>query len=67
LLLAAGAFNLSLWIFSALLALFGFLSSIKATTERLTQSWLLRRKARQLRQQLAGAAQPDLAGAVVRG
>ena len=34
LLLAAGAFNLSLWVFSALLALFGFLSSIKATTER---------------------------------
>ena len=36
LLLAAGAFNLALWVFSALLALFGFLSSIKATTERLT-------------------------------
>ena len=36
LLLAAGAFNLTLWVFGALLALFGFLSSIKATTERLT-------------------------------
>ena len=34
LLLAAGAFNLTLWVFGALLALFGFLSSIKATTER---------------------------------
>ena len=27
-------------MFGALLALFGLLSSIKATTERLTQSWL---------------------------
>jgi hypothetical protein len=35
------------------LALFGFLSSIKATTERLTQSWLDRKKARRLQQQMA--------------
>jgi hypothetical protein len=67
LLLATGAFNLTLWIFSALLALFGFLSSIKATTERVTQSWLDRRKARRLRQQMAAAAETALAGAVVRG
>jgi hypothetical protein len=56
LLLAAGAFNLSLWVFWAVLALFGFLSSIKATTERLTMSWLLRKKARRLRKQMAAAA-----------
>jgi hypothetical protein len=62
LLLAAGAFNLSLWVFSALLALFGFLSSIKATTERLTQSWLNRRKARRLREQLAAAGAAAIAG-----
>ena len=49
LLLAAGAFNLSLWVFGALLALFGFLSSIKATTERATMAWLRRKKARRLR------------------
>jgi hypothetical protein len=61
LLLAAGAFNLSLWVFSAVLALFGFLSSIKATTERLTQSWLDRKKARRLRHQLAAASQPAVA------
>jgi hypothetical protein len=67
LLLATGAFNLTLWIFSALLALFGFLSSIKATTERVTQSWLDRRKARRLRKQMAAAAETALAGAVVRG
>jgi len=56
LLLAVGAFNLTLWVFGALLALFGFLSSIKATTERLTLSWLLRKKARRLRKQAAAAA-----------
>jgi hypothetical protein len=61
LLLAAGAFNLSLWVFGALLALFGLLSSIKATTERLTQSWLNAKKARRLRRQLAAAAQPAVA------
>src|SRR6266446_6029422 len=56
LLLAAGAFDLTLWVFSAVLALFGLLSSIKATTERLTMSWLLRKKARRLRKQMAAAA-----------
>src|ERR1700716_1990988 len=61
LLLAAGAFNLTLWVFSAVLALFGLLSSIKATTERLTMSWLQRKKARRLRKQMAAAAQPAVA------
>jgi hypothetical protein len=56
LLLAAGAFNLASWVFGALLALFGLLSSIKATTERLTLAWLRARKARRLRKQLAAAA-----------
>lgn len=61
LLLTAGAFNLAMWMFSAVLALFGFLSSIKATTERVTWSWLQRSKARRLRRQLA--AQPADSGA----
>jgi hypothetical protein len=61
LLLAAGAFDLTLWIFGALLALFGFLSSIKATTERATQSWLHAKKARRLRKQMAAAAPPAVA------
>ena len=56
LLLAAGAFNLSMWVFGALFALFGFLSSIKATTERATEAWLRRKKARRLRKQLAAAS-----------
>src|SRR6267154_2571704 len=63
LLLAAGAFNLTLWVFGALLALFGFVSSIKATTERLTMAWLTRRKARRVRKQLALGSQPALAAA----
>jgi hypothetical protein len=61
LLLAAGAFNLTLWVFGALLALFGLLSSIKATTERLTLSWLTARKARRLRKQMAAASLPAMA------
>jgi hypothetical protein len=55
LLLAGGAFDLALTLFGAVFALFGLLSSIKATTERLTQGWLDRRKARRLRRQLAAA------------
>ncbi len=67
LLLAAGAFNLTLWVFGALLALFGFVSSIKANTERLTMSYLARKKARRLRRQMAAGSQPALAGAVAHG
>jgi len=59
LLLAAGAFDLSLWVLGAIFALFGFVSSLKATAERLTQRWLDRRRARLLRQRLAVAAVPS--------
>jgi hypothetical protein len=61
LLLAAGAFNLALWVFWGLLALAGFVSSIKATTERLTMSHLARKKARRLRKQMAAASRHALA------
>lgn len=71
LLLLAGSFNLTMWVFGALLALFGFLSSIKATTERATLAWLRHKKARRLRQRLAAvtSAPPELAlaGAVAQG
>jgi hypothetical protein len=70
LLLAAGTFNLTMWLLGALLTLFGFLSSIKATTERLTLAWLRRNKARRLRQQLATAKAPSevaVAGATACG
>jgi hypothetical protein len=56
LLLTGGLIDLTLWIFGALLALFGMLSSIKATTERATQAWLDRRKAKRLRLQMVAAA-----------
>ena len=70
LLLATGAFNLALWVFGALLALFGFVSSVKATTERLTWSWLQHRKARRLRKQMAAVASAPntaLAGIAAQG
>lgn len=56
LLLAAGTFNLTMWLFGALLALFGFLSSIKATTERTTAWWLRRSKALRLKRQMTAQA-----------
>lgn len=72
LLLLAGTFNLSIWLFSAVLALIGFLASIKATTERATQTWLDRRKARRARQAQASPshampAVPELATAASYG
>jgi hypothetical protein len=67
LLLAAGAFDLSLWVFGAIFALVSFLVSIKATTERMTQSWIDRGKRRRLRQQLATIADPAVVSAVTTG
>jgi hypothetical protein len=55
LLLLGGAFDLTLWLFSALFALFGVLATIKSTTERATQAWLDHRKSRRLRKQMAAA------------
>jgi hypothetical protein len=65
LLLATGVFDLALWLFSAVFALFGLLSTIKATTERLTQSWCDRRRARRLRQAQTAAAEAALVGGPV--
>jgi hypothetical protein len=68
LLLLAGAFDLTLWLLGALLAVFGFLSSIKATSERLTQSWLAAKKARRHRTAVAAlASDAALANSGVRG
>lgn len=53
LLLASGAFNLAWWVFAALIALAGFLASIKSTTERLTSAWLARRKRKRSRDVIA--------------
>jgi hypothetical protein len=67
LLLAVGAFNLSWWVFGALFALFSLLASIKATTERVTQSVIDHGKRRRLRRQLAATASPAVASAAVNG
>jgi hypothetical protein len=64
LLLVGGMFDLALWLFGAALTLFGLLSSIKAATERLTQAWCDRRRARRLRRAKI-AAEAALANAAV--
>ena len=51
--LAAGAFQLGLWLFWALWMLLGVVISIKATTERITWSYLQRSKARRIKRELA--------------
>ncbi len=48
-----GAFNLAWWLFAALLALIGLLTSIKATTEQLTLAWLRRAKLKRAQRALA--------------
>jgi len=65
LLLVAGAFNLTFWLFGAAMTLFGFVVSLKAMTERATQTWLDRRKARRLRRLQATIAAPERVAAGV--
>ena len=49
-------FNLASWLFSALLALFGFCSAVKSTTERTTWRYVRWRKARRWRKQMEALA-----------
>lgn len=51
--LAAGAFHLSMWLLWALWMLVGLVISIRATTERITWSYLQRSKARRIKRELA--------------
>jgi hypothetical protein len=55
LVLTMGAFNLTWWVFGAVMMLFGLLLSIKSGTERLTQAWCDRRKVRRARRPLTKA------------
>ena len=48
--LTATAFDLTMWLFWAVLMLFGFCSSLKAMAERMTWRRIHRRKARRLRE-----------------
>src|ERR1700727_943153 len=67
LLLAAGAVNLSSWVLGALFAPGSLLASIKATTERVTQSFIDHGKRRRLRWQLASIAGPTVASVAANG
>ena len=49
LVLASGAFSLASWVFAALCALFGFVSSIKSITERLSLAYFRHRRRRRER------------------
>jgi hypothetical protein len=48
-LLTVSTFNLAMWLFWAALTLFGFVSSLKRTTERATERYCLQRKRRRAR------------------
>jgi len=56
LVLAAGAFDLSLWVLGAVFALFSFLCSIKAAAERVGAAWSRRARARRSSNQPQGDA-----------
>ena len=50
-LLTVSTFNLAMWMFWAILTIFGFVSSLKRTTERVTERYCARRKLRRARAQ----------------
>jgi hypothetical protein len=50
------AMDLASWVFGALVAVFGFCSGVKRTTERATENYLRWRKARRARAEAAAAA-----------
>jgi hypothetical protein len=62
----SGLWTLASWIFSMAMMVLALLSSIKATTERLTYAWLRRKKARRARR-LAAAQQGLLVAAPAAG
>ena len=47
--LMVGTFNLAMWLFWAAVTLFGFVSSLKRMTERITERYCVRRKHRRAR------------------
>jgi hypothetical protein len=54
--LTVAAFDLASWLFAALMALWGFCSAVKSTTERITERAVQRGKARRLRKRLEAMA-----------
>ena len=51
--LTIGTFNLAMWLFWAIVTLLSFVSSLKRTTERITERYCVRRKLRRVRRVLA--------------
>ena len=51
--LTIGTFNLAMWLFWAIVTVFGFVSSLKRMTERITERYCVRRKLRRVRRVLA--------------
>jgi hypothetical protein len=47
--LTLGTFNLAMWLFWALLTVFGFAASLKRTAERMTERYCARRRLRRAR------------------
>jgi hypothetical protein len=56
--LTLGAFDLAMWMFWTLLALLGFVSSLKRAAERITERYCARRKARRARARQQRAVEP---------
>ncbi len=61
-LLTLGTFNLAMWMFWAVLTIFGFVSSLKRMTERATERYCARRKLRRVRAQHERAQRERCAG-----
>jgi hypothetical protein len=65
--LTIGAFNLAWWVIWAALMVFGFVSSLKRTVERMTERSIRRRKLRQARRREAIARAERLAALAASG
>ena len=54
--LTVGTFNLATWLFWAIVTVFGFVSSLKRMTERITERYCVRRRLRRARRALGAPA-----------
>ena len=61
--LTVGTFNLAMWLFWAIVTVFGFVSSLKRMAERITERYCVRRRLRLTRK--GGASRPSLPLALI--
>ena len=61
--LTVGTFNLAMWLFWAIVTVFGFVSSLKRMAERVTERYCVRRRLRLTRK--GGASRPSLPLALI--